>query len=134
MLWANNYQNQKSSSYLNKINDLIIYLFNFEDLKTINCFQIDVNNQDMLIGDLNAEFPLIISCDAFCAIYKRNLFKYLDFINILKQFLHISIQINYPSHLFDTNFQLASDIEYNFHEDQIKIIVYIAGIEKTDLK
>lgn len=113
--------NDDMRNYFNKINNLLQYLMTFKNLECIYCFEILIN-ESILLSENTKEYQIILTYNAIEALDNMNLLYSKEFINQLKNFNKISIEIRYPSESFDTMSNNASKLLNNFNGNPKKLL------------
>lgn len=127
---------QKFNGEMMLIKDLLDYLLKFhESINSIHYFTITTNeskesykNTNEWCQDISEVHLLSASTEI---LYLNSSLDSSEFIELIKQFKSVSIEIKYPSENFSKTFKILSDIKDSFIKD-LKIAVSISGIATSD--
>lgn len=113
-----------AKQHISRLQNLIVYLIQFDDLAKTG-IEIDSEESDFLT-DINEKTFIRIPSEATEFLFKSNLLDSTDFIEILRHFSEISLELKYPSDTFQAI--------YDHLLNKYKISVLICGINETDEK
>lgn len=129
----------RNSSYLSNINDLIIYLLNFDrSMDASNGFfylQIPTDRVEERMFNIKEGIKNInrvhILSNATELLYENNSLNSHEFIKLLNNFSEVSIQLKYPSEYFEPIYDIVLSLKKR-QIGKLKITIFIFGIGSID--
>lgn len=126
-----NLTNDKMKPYFEKIKNLLIYFQKLHHDSSYLYIEIISNNIDQPLNEIINEDTVQILYNITEILYKNRSFDTLEFNNILNQFNSVSIEIQFPSSIFNNLYQSVMLIKKN-QPQKIKIGIFISKINIMD--
>ncbi|KAK8835514.1 hypothetical protein M9Y10_044356 [Tritrichomonas musculus] len=126
-----NLSNDKMKPYFEKIKNLLIYFQKLHHDSSYPYIEIISNNLEQPLNEIINEDSVQILYNITEILYKNRSFDTLEFNNILNQFNSVSIEIQFPSSLFDNIYQNVMLVKKN-NPQKIKIGIFITKINIVD--
>ena len=119
----------KYLKYFVAINDLLQYLLKFSPTDKSSYFRISANDDDLLFK-MNENNMICLLSDALVLLFNnRQLSTSSTFLNILRQFTIVSVEINYPMKNTGSLLAIVSTFKVS---QKIEINVFITNTDKVD--
>lgn len=127
--------NEEIFLFFIKINNVLLFLLKYKQLEIERCFEIyvDEKRRELALSKIVSEFPVMILHDASDVLFNTKEINSPEFINTIKDFRSVLIEMLYPSQNFDDKLEFAlNTLKPQFERGKIFVGVFITGMTETD--